>query len=336
MPDLKTKIIFKNSENGEMPTPNKLNLAFSEAVVQPSFFSSKPTTSGYATGDYLLLLKTDGNYYRVPPATIGAGAQGPKGDPGPAGPTGPQGPQGVPGSTGATGPAGSAATIAVGTTSTLTPGTNATVTNTGSSSAATFNFGIPAGIQGATGSTGATGATGSQGPIGLTGAQGPQGNPGATGATGLTGPQGAQGPQGATGATGATGPQGPAGVGSDPGTWTTPAFGTGWSDGGGCAFRVQVVGSVSTVFARGIALQAAGAAALAFTLPAGARPGAVRICQVAGYQNESDSTQSLVLYGVSVDTSGNVNITPIIKNNAVWTSSAQSQSVYLDSLVFSL
>jgi hypothetical protein len=121
-----------------------------------------------------------------------------------------------------------------------------------------------------------------------------------------------------------------------PGTWTTPSFATGWSDGGQCAYRVQVLGTVSTVFGRGIALQAAAAAALAFTLPSGAWPSAARVCHLAGYQNESDSTQSLVLYGVSVDTSGNVTITPIIKNNAVWTSSAQSQSVYLDSLTFSL
>jgi hypothetical protein len=123
---------------------------------------------------------------------------------------------------------------------------------------------------------------------------------------------------------------------ADPGTWTTPSFATGWSDGGSCAYRIQVRGSVSTVFARGIATQTAGGASLAFTLPSGARPSAARVCQVAGYQNESDSTQSLVLYGVTIDTSGNVNIYPIIKNNAVWTSTAQSQSVYLDSLIFSL
>ena len=122
----------------------------------------------------------------------------------------------------------------------------------------------------------------------------------------------------------------------DPGTWTTPSFGTGWSDGGSCAYRVQTIGAVQMVFARGIAVQAAAAASLAFTLPSGARPSATRICQVAGYQNESDSTQSLVLYGVSVAISGAVNIYPIIKNNAVWTSSAQSQSVYLDGLIFSL
>lgn len=122
----------------------------------------------------------------------------------------------------------------------------------------------------------------------------------------------------------------------DPGTWATPSFATGWSDGGSCAYRIQAIGSVSTIFSRGIAAQAAGGASLAFTLPSGARPAATRICQVAGYQNESDSTQSLVLYGVTISTAGAVNIFPIIKNNAVWTSSAQSQSVYLDSLTFSL
>jgi microcystin-dependent protein len=67
------------------------------------------------------------------------------------------GPTGATGTAGTTGPAGTAATIAAGTTSTLAPGSNATVSNSGSSSAAVFNFGIPAG---------------------QTGAQGPQGNPG--------------------------------------------------------------------------------------------------------------------------------------------------------------
>jgi hypothetical protein len=123
---------------------------------------------------------------------------------------------------------------------------------------------------------------------------------------------------------------------TDPGTWTTPSFSTGWSDGGSCAYRINVTGTIKTIFGRGIANQVAGGASLAFILPSGAQPAAARVCQVAGYQNESDSTQSLVLYGLSVDTSGNVNIIPIIKNNAVWTSSAQSQSVYLDGLVFSL
>jgi hypothetical protein len=123
---------------------------------------------------------------------------------------------------------------------------------------------------------------------------------------------------------------------ADPGTWTTPSFATGWSDGGGCAYRVQVVGSVSTVFARGIASQAAGAAKLAFTFPAGARPSAVRICHVAGYQNETDATTSLALYGAVIGTDGTVNFYPVIKYSAVWPLESLAQSVYLDSLVFSL
>jgi hypothetical protein len=56
---------------------------------------------------------------------------------------------------GTPGATGTAATIAVGTTTTLSPGSPATVTNVGTSSAATFNFGIPQGIAGPTGATGA-------------------------------------------------------------------------------------------------------------------------------------------------------------------------------------
>ena len=65
-------------------------------------------------------------------------------------------PRGATGTTGATGPQGSsgaAATIAVGTITTLDPGDSATVSNTGSSSAAVFAFGIP---QGETGDPGAS------------------------------------------------------------------------------------------------------------------------------------------------------------------------------------
>lgn len=69
----------------------------------------------------------------------------------------PQGDKGDKGDTGATGATGQAATVTVGTTTTLAPGSDATVTNSGTSSAAVFNFGVP---------QGATGATGAQGPVG--------------------------------------------------------------------------------------------------------------------------------------------------------------------------
>jgi hypothetical protein len=70
------------------------------------------------------------------------------------------------GNTGATGAAGTngvAATIAVGSTTTGVAGSNAAVANSGTSSAAVFDFTIPRGDVGATGATGATGPAGADG-----------------------------------------------------------------------------------------------------------------------------------------------------------------------------
>jgi hypothetical protein len=96
------------------------------------------------------------------------GIQGSTGSAGATGGTGPPGSQGATGSTGSQGPAGSAATISVGTTTTGAPGTAAAVNNSGTGSAAVFNFQIPAGITGATGPTGAAGAQGPPGPGDMT------------------------------------------------------------------------------------------------------------------------------------------------------------------------
>lgn len=59
--------------------------------------------------------------------------------------------------------------MTVGTVSTGDPGTDATVTNTGTNTAAILDFVIPSGATGAEGPTGATGATGATGPTGPTG-----------------------------------------------------------------------------------------------------------------------------------------------------------------------
>lgn len=75
----------------------------------------------------------------------------PRGD---KGDTGDPGPKGDPGDEG---PPGEAATIAVGTTSTGSPGSNAVVTNVGTANAAVFNFTIPRGAQGAAGEDGRDG-----------------------------------------------------------------------------------------------------------------------------------------------------------------------------------
>ena len=94
------------------------------------------------------------------------GLGGPKGDKGDKGDTGSQGPQG---------PQGNAATISVGSTTTLPVGYNATVENVGSIYNAVLNFGIP---QGPRGPQGATGAKGDKGDKGEQGNPGPQGEKG--------------------------------------------------------------------------------------------------------------------------------------------------------------
>ena len=91
------------------------------------------------------------------------GEQGPKGDPGQAGADGAQGPKGGKGDPGPQGPAGAAATITVGTVTTGEAGTNASVTNSGTSSAAVFNFTIPRGAKGDKGDKGDTGPAGANG-----------------------------------------------------------------------------------------------------------------------------------------------------------------------------
>ena len=112
------------------------------------------------------------------------GPQGAKGDKGDTGARGEQGPQGLKGEAGAKGENGTAATITIGS---VSAGTAAKVTNSGTTSAAVFDFVLP---------------RGEQGERGLQGLQGVPGEKGETGPQGDVGPQGPQGIQGATGAAG--------------------------------------------------------------------------------------------------------------------------------------
>ena len=150
----------------------------------------------------------------------------------------------VPGPPGPIGLPGVAATVDAGTTTTGAAGTAAEVTNSGTTSAAVFDFVIPKGdkgdqgtglvVKGTVPNSGSLPTTGNQpgdmwiasdtghgwvwdgdswvdagaiqGPVGPTGPTGPQGVPGPTGPTGATGPQGPQGN------TGAQGPQGDIGT----------------------------------------------------------------------------------------------------------------------------
>lgn len=104
-------------------------------------------SGGNLTGTY-----TDGTSWNagaVPPGP--AGPQGPKGD------AGAKGDKGDPGSAGTPGPA---ATVAIGTVTTLAAGAQATVTNRGTSSAAVLDFGIPKGADGINGTGGPEGTAG--------------------------------------------------------------------------------------------------------------------------------------------------------------------------------
>lgn len=145
---------------------------------------------------------------------------------------GPEGPQGMD---------GDAATVTVGTTTTGEAGTQATVTNSGTTSAAVLDFTIPKGADGAQGpkgDTGAAGPAGEQGPKGDTGAAGADGKDGVTPSvtvgTTTTGEAGTNAqvtndgtapdvvlnfviPKGEKGDTGAAGAEGPAGPKGDTG-----------------------------------------------------------------------------------------------------------------------
>lgn len=156
----------------------------------------------------------------------------PRGD---KGETGEQGPQGE---TGAAGADGEAATITVGSVTTVSSEYPATVTNSGTSSAAVLDFQIPQGIQGETGPAGADGRDGTDGVDGAaatitvgsttTGAAGTNAsvtNSGTSSAAVLEftiprGETGATGPAGADGADGADGQAATISVGT---TTTLPA-----------------------------------------------------------------------------------------------------------------
>ena len=161
----------------------------------------------------------------------------------------PKGDQGIQGIQGIQGETGTAATVTVGTTTTGVPGTNASVTNTGSSSAASFDFTIPRGDTGATGPAGtvAIGTT----TTGAAGSSASVTNTGTSTAANLefTIPKGDQGIQGVQGVQGVQGDTGPAG---------TVAIGTTTTGAAGSSASVTNTGTST-------------AANLEFTIPRGAQ-----------------------------------------------------------------
>lgn len=139
-------------------------------------FPATTPLSSFAAGDYLVIVTFQSSGALIFTVTLGAiGPSGLPGPPGPKGDTGATGATGAQGPKGDTGAAGGAATIVVGTVMNGAPGSNATVLNSGTPSAAVLNFVIPEGAKGDKGDKGDTGGTGP------TGATGPQGPPGPTG-----------------------------------------------------------------------------------------------------------------------------------------------------------
>ena len=129
------------------------------------------------------------------------------------------------------GEAGTAATIEVGTVTTGEAGTSASVTNSGTTSAAVFDFVIPRGEKGDTGPQGPQGEAGTAATIEVAtvttlkpGSLAYVTNSGTASAAVLhlaipQGEKGDTGPQGPQGEKGDTGPQGPQGEKGDTGTW---------------------------------------------------------------------------------------------------------------------
>lgn len=140
---------------------------------------------------------------------------------------GPQGEKGDPGDT---------ATITAGNAYSVPAGSNPSVINTGTSSAAVFDFYIPKGD---------TGATGAQGPQGERGIQGPEGPKGDRGSEGPQGPRGLQGPKGDTGSQGIQGPVGPQGPQGERGISATITVGSTTTLPSGSSATVTNVGSSS-------------------------------------------------------------------------------------------
>ena len=142
--------------------------------------STGVTFTPHVSLDGVISWTNDGGLDNPAPVSV-KGAKGDKGETGATGATGAQGERGEKGDkgdAGEPGEAGKAATIAVGTVETGEPGTEASVTNTGTESAAVLHFVIPRGAKGAQGERGLQGERGERGERGETGAQGEPGKDG--------------------------------------------------------------------------------------------------------------------------------------------------------------
>jgi|SRR5215471_1264042 len=74
--EIATDIQFTDQAFRTGVNAKKLNLAFTHATIQPAFVADKPAVGSYGAGDYLLLLKADGTYAKIPAGSVGSGTGG--------------------------------------------------------------------------------------------------------------------------------------------------------------------------------------------------------------------------------------------------------------------
>jgi hypothetical protein len=163
------------------PTGGSWNFTTNVGIPPTGWSNTVPSTLTNFT--YVSIAFVDSRY----PTTLVWSTPGVLGTQGPTGATGATGP------TGATGATGAAATLNVGSTTTGAAGSSASVTNSGSTSAAVFNFTIPQGSAGAAATvavgTTTTGAAGTSASVTNSGSSSaavfdftiPRGDTGATG-----------------------------------------------------------------------------------------------------------------------------------------------------------
>lgn len=113
-------------------------------IIKPGAFGKNTPFCTKGNDGILDYIANDLEYLYENGGSGGSGA-GPKGDPGPKGTDGKD---------------GVAATIKIGTVTTVAPGTNAKITNSGTANAAVFNFSIPKGEKGEKGNMGIQGPQG--------------------------------------------------------------------------------------------------------------------------------------------------------------------------------
>ena len=327
MSDLSSGYLFVPSEGRDSLSSVKLNAQLNGAKINPSFVSSKPPVSSVTSADQLLVLKADGTLARVPATAVGSGGGG-GGDM-----------YKSTYDTNANNVVDTCDSLAwaklTGVPSTFPPDSSAMLKSTYDAN----NDGIvdQAAVVPWTGITGKPSSftPASHAPTPLDNGTDPL--PVAT--TLRTGSLRILSGTAGQYLDGTGNWSTPTGTGPtvDSGTWTTLSAASGWSAGSITPqYRVETIGSVKSVYCRGI-MQALYTAlgTTAFTLPSAAFPSAIRSMTLSGAQN-TGTAGDVTAYIATITTSGVVTIYFLGGSAFVYADKSQTNLVYLDGLIFSL